>query len=230
MKKNKKTGSKKSSNVIGRFLDLLERNHDRFLLAFATIVILNVLFLIVFRGPETICGLVSASEGFLESKIRNESVDHFAATERVIKSAEKRIHDIEKNLGWPQKNTAMKSDDRLELLEQLQRLDEISYDLEWVENEYFTDHSIQYYPYSTGCLASYVYETRHLKKSIDRFVRVSETALLFNFAGRRQTEIVEGELNEVKAYLENLDQFKKELHLLGGESCDKEGVHEEETL
>ncbi|MBT3356622.1 hypothetical protein HN784_01900 [bacterium] len=223
--KRNKTIFKKIVKIAEAFLSWLKRNHNKFLLIFAFVVIANVVFLITFRGYIAVSTFTTASKGYLESKIRNENVDHFVATRKVIKSVDASLKNIEEESAWPKKNVWLQGEERINLISQLQRLDEISYDLQWVADEYFSDYSIQYYPYSTGTLASYIYETRHLKKSIDRFVRVAEIAILLDSFDKRQIEVIEEELNEVKAYLENLIEIEKDLDLLNHSGCDKKGIH-----
>lgn len=196
------------------FLSFMERNHSKFLLVFTIVVAANVLGIILLGTKSSVSGLVSASGGYLEAKIRKENVNHFVAARKVVKSTQADIEYIETELGWPSKDVWLAGEKRLELLTKLRRLDETSYELEWVANKYFTDYSIQYYPYSTGNLSSYFYETRYLKKAIDRFVRVAELAIAFDSFDERQIEVVEVELQEIKEYLANIEQFGQDLQLL----------------
>jgi hypothetical protein len=204
----------KFREVAEKSLSFLEKNHSKFLLVFTIIVTANVLGIVLFGAKSSVLGLVSVSGEYLEAKIRNENVNHFVATKKVVKSAQANIEYIETELGWPSNDAWLSGEKRLELLTKLRRLDEVSYELEWVANKYFADHSIQYYPYSTGNLSSYFYETRYLKKAIDRFVRVAEFAIAFDSFGERQVETIEVELQEMKEYLANIEQFEKDLQLL----------------
>lgn len=196
------------------FLSFLERNHSKFLLVFTIVVAANVLGIILFGAKSSVSGLVSASEDYLEAKVRKENVHHFVAVKKVVTNAQANVDYIQSELGWPTEDVWISGEKRLELLEKLRRLDETAYELEWVANKYFTDYSIQYYPNSTGNLSSYFYETRYLKKAIDRFVRVAEFAIAFDSFGQRQIEVIEVELQEIKEYLINMERFEQDLQLL----------------
>ncbi len=213
MTRKKKQNKKVAVGIAEKFLSLMEKQKRKFLYLFAVVIIANVVFLVVFKGVDSICGLISASEIYIESKIRNENVDHFVEVRKVISNVEKNLDYIEIELGWPTDDVWLDGEKRLDLLASLRRLDELSYELEWVANGYFTDYSIQYYPIETGNLSSYIYETRYLKKSIDRFVRVAEIAIALDSFDKRQIEVVQVELDEIGEYLKNIDQFEQRLRL-----------------
>ncbi|GEM_PF-1064733 len=225
-RKNKKVLKNKIDSWAKAFLVWLRKNHDRFLLCFVVVIIANVSFMTFVRGHDSIAELFSVSKGLLENKIRNENIDHFVFTRKIVKGVIVRIDTIEDELGWPNDDVWLTGQERLDLIDQLQRLDELSYELEWAANEYFSDYSIQYYPYSTGNLSHYIYETRHLKKAIDRFVRVSETSILIDSFNRRQVQVIDSELREIRAYLENLEKFEGNLILLNGD-CSGKHNHDE---
>ncbi len=214
MKNRKKQKIRQLGEIADKFLYFLERSHRGFVFLFTVVVIANVFFLIVIKGTDSACGLFLASKSYIESKIKNENVEHYIEMRKIISDIEEQFTFIEEDLGWPKKDVWLNGERRLELLASIRRMDELSYEAEWVANNYFTDYSIQYYPYQKGNLSSYVYETRYLKKAIDRFVRVAEIAIALDSFDKRQIEVVEVELNEVGEYLANTKKFEQELHLL----------------
>lgn len=210
MKKNTKRKLRKFIKI----WDGAEKEKKIFKILFLLVVILNLVFMIHLKGTKVLKGLVLESRGFVEAKIINEQIDHLSAVKGAIADVDGVMWVIENELKWPSEKKWLSENEREILWEQMSLLEEASYNLKWVANEYYEDYTIQYYPRANSTLASYVFQTRHLKVTVDRLVRTVEGALLMERMNQQRLKMVEKGLQDVDSYIELLAGVRGDIHLI----------------